>query len=340
MSERELALTDGPVEFAGAVSLDVNENGVQPWRLPFAERQLFNESLQWRGATAAGVRLTLVSDTTSIALEAEPVMDWTPFNFDAEWTFDLLVDGELHGRVKQPCTNGSVRFEDLPEGAHRLELYLPQFSPVRVQRLAVDAEASVEAYCDSRPRWTIYGSSITHCRAASGPSETWPALVANKCGLNLTCLGFGGNCHIEPMVARMIRDLPADYIGLKLGINVHGAASLSPRTFREAVIGMVMLIREKHPTTPIALVSPIIATRGEETENAVGMTLPMKRELIAEAAAVMRELGDENLHHFSGLDLMSEEHLPYMPDEVHPNADGYRLLAQRYEQLVMSKLLA
>lgn len=337
MSERELALTDGPVEFAGAVSLDVNENGVQPWRLPFAERQLFNESLQWRGATAAGVRLTLVSDTTSIALEAEPVMDWTPFNFDAEWTFDLLVDGELHGRVKQPCTNGSVRFEDLPEGAHRLELYLPQFSPVRVQRLAVDAEASVEAYCDSRPRWTIYGSSITHCRAASGPSETWPALVANKCGLNLTCLGFGGNCHIEPMVARMIRDLPADLITLKLGINCI-SGSLGARTFPAAVLGLVQVIREKHPETPIAFVSPIAYPPHETEPNFVGYTIEMMRRDIEDVHQRLLEAGDPNLIYVNGLEVFDADLIAqYATDQCHPNGDGIEVMAENFDRAVMSK---
>ena len=28
--------------------------------------------------------------------------------------------------------------------------------------------------------------------------------------LDLTCLGYGGQCHLDPIVASMIRDLPAD----------------------------------------------------------------------------------------------------------------------------------
>ena len=93
-----------------------------------------------------------------------------------------------------------------------IELWLPQFGSFQLRNLEIDDGATLQPFADARPQWVTYGSSITQCRTAASPTQTWPAIVARQHGLNLTCLGYGGQCHLDAMVARMIRDLPADYI--------------------------------------------------------------------------------------------------------------------------------
>jgi hypothetical protein len=255
--------------------------------------------------------------------------------------FDLLVDGMLHQRIVPPEDARSIEFGDLPSGEHLIELYLPsQYVQLELQTLRIDTGATAKPWIDTRPRWIAYGSSITHCRHAAGPSETWPALVAARCGLNLTCLGYGGNCHMEPMVARMIRDLPASYISLKVGINIVSpqGGSYSDRTFRAALIGLIKTIRDGHPTTPMAVVSPIHAKDRERVENPIGMSLALARQRVAEAVDVLQQHGDQHLHYVNGLDLFGSELEPYLGDGVHPNAEGYRILADRYSDLVMPAL--
>jgi hypothetical protein len=84
--------------------------------------------------------------------------------------------------------------------------------------------------------------------------------VVRRRGLHLTSLGFGGQCHLDAMMGRVIADLPADYITLKLGINTIGG-SHSARTYPAAIVGLVQIIRDKHPDTPMALVSPRASPR-------------------------------------------------------------------------------
>jgi lysophospholipase L1-like esterase len=149
------------------------------------------------------------------------------------------------------------------------------------------------------------------------------------------------------MVARMIRDLPADYITLKLGINTH-TGSLSDRTFRAAVLGVIATIRDGHPTTPLAVVSPIYCTRLEQPAANDGaadappapaaMPLALMRQRIAEAVDVLRGRGDANLHYVDGLSLFGEADAAYLGDQVHPDADGYRLLGRRFADRVMPLL--
>ena len=125
---------------------------------------------------------------------------------------------------------------------------------------------------------------------------------------------------MDPMVGRMIRDLPADYIGLKIGINMMGAASASDRTFRALAIGLIQTIRDGHPNTPLALVSPICHPPNETTQSAAGMTLQLMRQRLAEACDVLRTHGDANLHYVDGLSVMG-------PDDVGLYIDGIRIVS-------------
>jgi len=208
--------------------------------------------------------------------------------------------------------------------------------PTAVRSLAVEPGCFARAEPDDRPKWITYGSSITHCGSAESPVYTWPAIVARGLGLNLTCLGYGGNCHLEPMIARMIRDLPADFLSMCVGINIYGAASLGPRAFQSAVIGFVKIVREKHPDIPYVVMSPIVSPPREESKNAVGFTLPMMRDEVAAAVEALRSRGDRNLHYVDGLEVFGPVLAHLLPDQLHPNAEGYKVMGKNFLEKVAS----
>ena len=339
-------LQNGALAFEGAVSVERTDAGVQPWRLPVAERDLFPQEqiglpqLVHQTSRPSGVRLTFRSDTNAVTLRvAPPGVEPDPkAGTDQPWVFDLLVDGELHQRVSPEVDAEAIAFTDLPAGDHLLELYLPsQYVPIVVRELRIDAGASVGAWPDERPRIVFYGSSITQCRHAAGPSETWPALVAQRFDLHHTNLGVGGQCHMDPMMGRMIRDLPADYICLKLALCMVDG-SVTDRTFRSLAIGLLKTIRDGHPDTPMAVVSPICCP-AVETENHNGMTLVRMREILVEVYDLLGAHGDSNLHYVDGLSLLDagDTHL-LGKDGAHPTAEGYRFLAKAYGDKVMPLL--
>ena len=335
MTRNQLPLIGGPVSIEGAVSLEITPDYVQPWRLPYRDLALFSHALVDKAGNSAGVRIACVSDTSTIEVSLTP---WPKTAESAEETrtLDLLVDGVQHQRVTRGVHESSFTFENIPAGEHRLEVYLPQRKGTsQITGVSIDKHASARRWIDTRPKWVVYGSSITQCGSAIGPSEIWPVLVANACDVNLTCLGYGGNCHLEIMVGRMIRDLPADLITMCLGINVQGGSSLSGRTFPSAVWGLVELIREKHPRTPMGLVSPIFCERRETTDNAVGLSLEKMRAIIHDAVDRFHKRGDQNIAYTSGLDVFSAELAGYMPDGLHPDARGNVLLAENYAKHVM-----
>ena len=323
---------DSRLAWEGAVSLQKTEEWVQPWRLRFDELDLFHPpDFQLRAAMPAGVRLVFSSDTTLVAGRVVPQAEMAPI--------DLCCDGELVATAAMSAKE-EFRFEGLPAEKKLIELWLPQFGQFRLRSLEISDGASVRSFRDRRPRWVTYGSSITHCRQAESPVYTWPAVVARARGLNLTCLGYGGQCHLDPMVARMIRDMPADYVSFCFAANVFGGGSLNARTFRPAVIGQVKTVRDGHPEIPIVVMSCICLSGREGSPNAAGWTLDAMRQEVEAAVESVRKYGDENVHYVNGKDVFGPDLAHVQPDGVHPNAEGYKLLGQNFLDKVAAKYFA
>ena len=324
---------DNPnLTWQGAISFQRTDDWTMPWRIPYENLALFPpDALRERAAMPAGVRLSFRSDTQTVGGYVDATEESSGI--------DLYCDGRFHGWADL-AGQEKFQFKDLPPGEKLIELWLPQFGQFRLRSLELSPESLITPYQDRRPKWVTYGSSITHCRTAERPSETWPAIVAREQGLNLTCLGYGGQCHLDPMVARMIRDLPADFLSMKVGINIYGAGSLNARTFGPAIIGFVQIVREKHPETPFAVISPIFSPPRESTLNSAEFTLAAMREEVAEAVQALKATGDRNIHYFDGLELFGPEHADMLPDELHPDAQGYKVLAQNFSLKVAQTVFA
>lgn len=273
----------------------------------------------------AGVRVAMRTDAATFSVALEGDKDSCPV--------DVLVDGELHARLPVGRGPGMVT-TDLPMGHTHVEAWMPQWGRTRVGIVRLAGHGFVEPVHRDGPRWVTYGSSITQGREADGPSETWPALVARRHGWRLTCLGFGGECHLDPVVARTIRDGPADLVSLCLGINVYGRASFGPRTFAPAVSRFVETVRDGHPAVPIVVVTPITAPDREDRRNAAGMTLAEVREQVDVAVRTLRRLGDADLHLIDGLWLLGKHDVGLLADGLHPSAEGHRFMADRVAPLL------
>lgn len=313
---------DDRLTWAGAISTEHTEGWSQAWRLPHTEIALYPpEMLRERAAHAAGVRLAFTTDSTVVAGEfASLDADISPIDCYADGAY--VGTAHLHGRER-------FAFEGLPPGEKRVELWLPQFGVFRLRGLHLDDGATLDTTEDTRPRWLTYGSSITQCRTAASPSRTWPAIAARALDLHLTCLGFGGQCHLDPMIARVVRDTPADFLSMCVGINIYGNASLNARTFRPAILGFVRIVREKHPTTPFVVMSPIYGVGREIETNAVGFTLPAMRAEVHAAVETLRAHGDAHVHYLDGSEIFGADLARHLPDDLHPDAEGYRIIGER-----------
>ncbi len=356
----------------GAVELEPTGRGLLPQRLPVWARRRADPQLAFAAAQPSGVRLVLRTRATRLRLETVPtkqVYVGAPPRPDG--VYDLLLDGELvaqataiggdtltfdlatGGYEHTPGSTAIVELDGLPAHDKRVEVWLPWNE--RTELVGLAADAPVTADPATAPRWVHHGSSISHGSNASSPTATWPARAAAYAGIELLNLGFSGSALLDPFVARVLRDTPADLISLKLGINVVNTDLMRLRAFVPAVHGFLDTIRDGHPDTPLLVVSPIacpihestpgpsdmdpsglaegrlrFVSAGDPADVARGkLTLEVIRR---ELAGLVDQREDAHLHYLDGLSLYGlddAERLP-LPDDLHPDAATHALIGERF----------
>ncbi|MBL8776035.1 MAG: lipase [Acidimicrobiales bacterium] len=359
----------------GVQELARTETGVALRRLPsWTAAQAADPALEVMAGMPAGIRFELATDATTLELDVLATfleVDGSPVG-PTSAAFDLVVDGEevdtqvvVDGtRVVVELGAGvfdvvegataTVRFDGLPgDPAARVEVWLPHATTLELRDGRLTSGATLAPASGHRRRWVHHGSSISHCMEVHRPTRTWPALVARGAGVDLADLAFAGQCLLDPCVARTIRDLPADLISLKLGINVVNGDTMRERAFVPALHGFLDTIREGHPATPLIVATPIhcpmAETRpGPHVEGADGVFRPVPRppeladgalhlvrvrELMAAAVAARRDAGDEHLHLLDGPALFGPADAGDLPDGLHPNEAGYARMADRFLEL-------
>jgi hypothetical protein len=365
----------------GAVDLEQTPAGLLPHRLPaWARAQCPDAQLMMAESQPSGVRLAFQTMATALELVVLP----TKRAYDAlpprpDGVYDLFIDGQLAhqgsvegGRVLHiDMATGSaslaegeaqtLRFSGLPGEGKIVELWLPHDEVTELVALRSDAALFPVADPGKR-RWVHHGSSISQGSNTTHPSGTWPAVAAARAGLDLLNLGYSGNALLDPFAARTIRDLPADLISLKIGINLVNKDLMRLRAFGPAVHGFLDTIREGHPSTPLLVVSPIfcpihealpgpsvydmealaegrLSFKAGGSADEVGqgkLTLGLIREQLREIVRQRTAGGDANIRYVDGLELYGANdnlRLP-LPDQLHPDAASHQLIGERFAGLM------
>ncbi len=369
----------------GAVELQSSAYGLIPHRLSTASRAQLGGPVEPKVfSDPSGVRVRFHTAATHVELVTRPQkhhLAGGPVNHPP--VYDIWCDGRLLAQqeatggtltTEYPATGqvssqeqgpGGVVIPDLPARDKTLEIWLPYQEPTELIEIRSDAAVHPVPAAANALHWVHYGSSISHGYDALGASHTWPAVVARTASaqgrpVELTNLGFAGNAKLDPFAARTIRDLEAEFISLKLGINVVNGDSHSLRAFSPAVHGFLDILREgPHAQTPILVVSPLWCGIHEQTPGPVEaydqqdpagtlrryfratgdparvaqgrLNLEILRAEL-ERILLLRAESDPNLHFLSGLELYGAgdaEALP-LPDSLHPSHEAHQLIGSRF----------
>lgn len=365
----------------GALELEASARGVQPHRLPaWARAQGADAQLAMVESQPAGVRLAFRTAATVIELDTLPTRySYVGAPARPDGVYDLVVDGLLSAQASvvggtsvaidmatgvpdvRPGEPGTIRFDGLEAREKDIELWLPHNETTELVELRTDATVAPLVRAGRRV-WVQHGSSISHGSNATSPSATWPALAAATGGVELVNLGFGGSAMLDPFVARVIRDVPADLISVKIGINLVNADVMRLRAFGPAVHGFLDTIRDGHPETPLVVVSPIFCpihedtpgpgafdmaalaegrmqfrATGDPSERAAGkLTLRVIRDELARIVA-QRAADDPHLTYLDGLELYGEADFAEvpLPDALHPDTAGHARIGARFAERVL-----
>jgi lysophospholipase L1-like esterase len=370
-------LLSAGVQFSGALDFDQRPAGLSPRRLPGWTRSQVPEVMDVIVRMPSGVRLSLTTDSAFIELEVQSTRMFTPPATPRSVSFDLMIDHQEVRHLAMDAGNSiklnparpgefelirgqayGVRFDELPVGEHHYELWLPHNAFVEIRSVRLAANSLVRAVTDDRPRWLHYGSSISHCMEADSPTGTWPAVAAyaGQQQVNLQSFGFAGQCHLDQFVARAMRELPAELITLKVGINLVNGDTMRERVFPSALHGFLDTLREGQPQTPIIVISPIYCPSAEDHPGPTladangqfrthsgdtklrqgALSLKRIRTLMSELVMTRRQAGDTQLHYLDGLVLFGQADAADLPDLLHPNPAGYRRMGERFASRVFN----
>jgi GDSL-like Lipase/Acylhydrolase family len=368
-----------PELLRGAEEWEQTERGLRPHRLPAAVRERFPDpQLMMVEAQPSGVRIAMQTTARNVELDLHPTRVTFRGIVRPRGHVDLTVDGELVGSSeldggdalimdpqtgqasREPGAAHTARFDDLPAGDKIVEIWLPHNETVEVVALRGDAAASADTR--QRPLWLHHGSSISHGSNAATPTGIWPVVAASRAEVELRSLGFGGSAMVDQFTARLIAGIPADLISVKLGINVVNADLMRLRAFVPAVHGFLDTIRDRHPETPLVLISPIFCAIHEDTPGpgaidpqsfatgqmsylATGrsedvlqgrLSLRVIREALS--SLVERRAGDAYLHYLDGTRLYGADDatLNPLPDGLHPDSASHRIMGERFADYAFS----
>ncbi|TRZ56077.1 MAG: lipase [Streptomycetaceae bacterium] len=366
----EYSIQGEAIEVVGALGFDSDVEGwVTPRRLPDWTRDQFADPGMERYVKfPSGVRLRFSTKSDSISLEVRvSKLVITGISEDKRpAAFDLLVNGvetktliaENGNTLRLTATAPAVfsetleigeidilSFNDLGNDKKQIEIWFPTTAIVEVRKISTNQEIS-RSEKEIRKTWLHYGSSISQCSEAVRPMDAWPIRASQLLNLDIRNFGLAGECQLDGFVARTMAGLPADFISLKLGINVINADSMRERAFIPAVHNFLDILRERHTATPILVISSIVCPFHEDCpgptmidgnrlfakerapELAAGaLTLKRSRVLLQE---IVKKRNDKDLHFMDGLELFNIADRNHLPDGLHPDSAGYRIMGQRF----------
>ncbi len=282
----------------------------------------------WERATVpAGVRLEFTASGVSgleIVYSASPPLIADSYRA-SEPVFTLLRGEQVVAEA--PASAGSeqiVRLEAALDGEYTL--HLPE-----VLRPAVREVRPLTGTLNPappRPRWLVYGDSISEGWTTSRPHLAWPARVGRALGLDTVNLGYAGAARGELASAQQLASLRADLITLAFGTNCWSRTPSSAELMYETTRAFLGIVRTAHPDVPILVVSPVVRPDAEHVPNALGAPLVRLRGAQERAAS---DLADKRLRLLSGERLIEARHLV---DGVHPGDQGHELIAEAVTEVL------
>lgn len=183
--------------------------------------------------------------------------------------------------------------------------------------------AEPEPWIDPRPI-VVYGTSIQQGGCASRPGMCHTNIMSRLLNRPFVNLGFSGSANGEPEMAHVMAKVkdPAMFV-LDFDANA-GVGRL-----RQNLPGFIDILREKHPETPILLISRLLYA----AEIAGDLEfVPIRRDFTSihiNELERRRKMGDQNIHFLDGSTLYGPDPSECTVDGVHATDLGFYHISRR-----------
>lgn len=178
----------------------------------------------------------------------------------------------------------------------------------------------------------IYGTSITQGGCVSRPGMAYSNILSRKLDACFVNLGFSGSGKGEPALAHLIDQIDGvSFIILDYEAN-------AGEMIRENLGPFVDILREKHPETPILIMSKIHYARAapeykKNYKKYIGL-----RDFQRDFVAKRHKKGDEHIWFLDGSQVLGKDYDECAVDGVHPTDLGsYRIanaMLEKIEQIL------
>jgi len=210
---------------------------------------------------------------------------------------------------------------------HDYEIFLPYADSVDFAGLKVNPEARFEPMkARAATRYVAYGDSITQGFAASTIDNTYPFLIGKAKGWETIDLGFGGRSSFPaPADADVLASLKPEVVTVLLGVN-DWMGNVPLERYGANMEKFLSTLRAALPQTSVYLLTPLWVPPNWSHPSGQENDLDFYRQILRDIVAAGN---DPNLHLIEGPDLIDPDASLFDRVAVHPNDDGFAMMAER-----------
>lgn len=312
-------------------------------RLPDSLASQVKESLWNMGQNSAGLSIRFATDATDIYAKwcslnqtkmnhMNPVgirgLDLYTLNPDGTWTF---LGSAIPSSKEE---NKATIVKGMGKKMREYMLFLPLYDGIHDLQIGVNKGASIketETPIIRRDKPIImYGTSILQGGCASRPGMAHTNILQRMLNREVVNLGFSGNGHLDPEIARLMAQKEAGvYVIDVLPNNTIKSLGLKLEPFYR-------ILRDTHPHTPILLVeSPMYPRTKIDASYRSGIVSLNKA--LRDFYNRMQAEGDRNIHYFDSQGILDPE-CEGSIDGIHFTDIGFQHFAERLCPVLKSLL--
>ena len=305
-------------------------------RLPLNTPELnLSHGVDWLAWNTAGAMLRFRSDAPEIRIKASfhYINRMDHMALIGIMGFDLYVGSGTEKfflkstRFGLDCDEYLVTLlppsPDRKKKVREFTLHFPLYSGVKSFEIGLTSGSVVEPptpWKDPRPI-VVYGTSIQQGGCASRPGMCHTNRMSRLLDRPFINQAYSGSGKGEPVMAKLLAEIenPAMYV-LDYTANAH------LQGIRNTLADFVRILREKHPVTPILMVSSyphmpemeLMRETGRQTDVRIALTETYRNQL-----EKSRSEGDENIYFLDGTTLLGEDPGECTVDGTHATDLGF-----------------